>query len=116
MKIKISGISILYLITGGILGTILHFCLNNIFLSNIIGCIILGILEALELSNQQRIFWKYGFSASITSFSSFILIHQSMIQDQFYLYILLKLLFFILISLFAMHFGFVLATVSRQRN
>ena len=69
---------------GAILGAIISLKIDNIFIVNILGCFILGFLSELKISKNVKLFIGFGFTGSLTSFSSWISKLFFIFQDGFY--------------------------------
>ena len=54
---------------GAIPAAILRWQIDEIFIVNIIGCFILGLINALNISSRYKLIFGFGFCGSLTTFS-----------------------------------------------
>ena len=83
---------------GAVLGAILSWKINNIFIVNVLGCFILGSLSQLKISNKIRLLIGFGFTGSLTSFSSWISNLFFIFQDGIYIKFIFNILIFLLLG------------------
>ncbi len=54
---------------GAIPGSIFRWQIDDIFIVNVIGCFLLGIINALPISGRYKLIFGFGFCGSLTTFS-----------------------------------------------
>ena len=88
---------------------ILRWQIDEIFIVNIIGCFLLGFVNALAISKKYKLIFGFGFCGSLTSFSGWSLQLVELIsQGSFKLFVLNSFLM-VLIGLLAVGLGNLLA-------
>ena len=56
-----------------IASSLISYFINDILLVNIIGCFIMGFINKLFLSRRVKLFFGFGISSSLTSYSKWIM-------------------------------------------
>ena len=94
---------------GAIPGALLRWKIDEIFIVNLIGCFLLGIINALPISSRYKLIFGFGFCGSLTTFSGLSFqLFQLISQGLFELFFLNAVLI-VLISFFAICIGDLLA-------
>ena len=70
--IKVYNINFIFISSGAILGAIIRWQLNEIFLVNIIGCFLIGFFNTFSIPLKYRLFFAFGFCGSLTTYSGWI--------------------------------------------
>ena len=83
---------------GAVLGAILSWEIDNIFIVNILGCFILGSLSELKISKNMKLLISFGFTGSLTSFSSWMSKLFFIFQDGFYIKFIFNIFSFLVIG------------------
>ena len=90
---------------GAIPGALLRWQIDSIFIVNLIGCFLLGIINALPISSRFKLIFAFGFCGSLTTFSGWSFqLFQLINQGLFKLFFLNSVLI-VLISFFAICLG-----------
>ena len=89
---------------GAFPAAILRWQIENIFIVNIIGCFLLGFINALPITREYKLVFGFGFCGSLTTFSGwsyqlFKLISQGLYKLFFLNSILMVLFGFIAVGL-----------------
>tara|TARA_Y100001968_G_C19174966_1_gene627543 strand:- start:90 stop:434 length:345 start_codon:yes stop_codon:yes gene_type:complete len=74
---------------GAIPGALFRWQIDNIFIVNIIGCFLLGIINGLHINRKYKLIFGFGFCGSLTTFSGWSFQLYQLITSGFY-----KLFFF----------------------
>ena len=98
MFIKIFKNKYLMISLGAVFGAIFSREIDDIFIVNILGCFILGFLSELKVSKNIKLLIGFGFSGSLTSFSSWISKLFFIFQDGFYIKFILNIFSFLLLG------------------
>ncbi len=82
---------------GAIPASICRWQIDQIFIVNIIGCFLLGLINSLPISQKFKLMFGFGFCGSLTTFSGwsfqlFKLINQGLYKLLFFNAILIALL------------------------
>ena len=94
---------------GAIPAAILRWQIHEIFIVNIVGCFLLGLINALFMSRKYKLIFGVGFCGSLTSFSGwsihlFELISKNLLGQFFF-----NLILMVLIGFFAVGLGHIFA-------
>ena len=98
MFIKILKNKYLMISFGAVLGAILSWKIDNIFIVNILGCFILGFCSQSKISKEMRLLISFGFTGSLTSFSSWISNLFFIFQDGLYFKFIFNIFLFLLLG------------------
>ncbi len=90
---------------GAIPGTILRWQSQDFFVVNIIGCFLIGFINALPLSKQIKLLFGFGFCASLTTFSGWIFYLYELINEGLYEMLFFNIISILLLGLFAVACG-----------
>tara|TARA_Y100000589_G_scaffold290029_1_gene292490 strand:- start:82 stop:429 length:348 start_codon:yes stop_codon:yes gene_type:complete len=100
---------ILAIALGASFGSLISLEVNNIYLINILGCFILGLVHKIKISEKYKLIFGFSFCGSLTSFSGFIYILFLFLEQGWYIKIILTLLYFYCFGLFSVLAGNYLA-------
>ena len=89
-------------------GKCIKFC-DDVFIVNIIGCFLLGMINSLPISRRYKLIFGFGFCGSLTTFSGWSFQLFQLISKGLYKLFFLNLIFFVLIGFFAVGFGHTVA-------
>ena len=88
---------------------ILRWQIDQIFIVNIIGCFLLGVINSLNVSKNEKLIFGFGFCGSLTTFSGWTFMLFELISRGHYKQFFLTSTSLALIGLFAVCFGHILA-------
>ena len=54
---------------GAVPGALFRWQIDDIFIVNIIGCFLLGMINSLPISSRYKLIFGFGFCGSLTTFS-----------------------------------------------
>ena len=94
---------------GAIPAALFRWQIDEIFIVNIIGCFLLGFINASIISRQYKLMFGFGFCGSLTSFSGWSLQLFYLISKGSYKEFFLNLISFVLIGYCAVGLGYLLA-------
>ena len=83
---------------GAVFGAIFSWKIDNIFIVNILGCFILGFCSQSKISKKMRLLISFGFTGSLTSFSSWISNLFFIFQDGLYIKFIFNIFLFLLLG------------------
>ena len=90
---------------GAFPGALLRWKIDNILIVNIIGCFLLGIINALPISKKYKLIFGFSFCGSFTSFSGWSLQLFQLISQGLYELFFFKSIVIVLIGFFAICLG-----------
>ena len=90
---------------GAILGVLIRWKIDEIFLINILGCFALGFINKFTISEKFKLFLGFGFVGSLTTFSSWILRLFLYLNGNQYISFFKEIIIFILFGYFAVFVG-----------
>tara|TARA_B100000902_G_C26754575_1_gene642643 strand:- start:124 stop:468 length:345 start_codon:yes stop_codon:yes gene_type:complete len=88
---------------------IFRWQIDEIFIVNIIGCFLLGFINALSISRKYKLIFGFGFCGSLTSFSGWSLQLFKFINQGSYKMFFMNAISTVLIGFFAIGLGHILA-------
>ena len=94
---------------GAIPAAIFRWQIDQIFIVNIIGCFLLGFINALSISRKYKLLFGFGFCGSLTTFSGLSFQMFKLINQGFYKLFFLNSIFMVLLGIFAVLLGHLLA-------
>ena len=94
---------------GAIPAAIFRWQIDQIFIVNIIGCFLLGFINALSISRKYKLIFGFGFCGSLTTFSGLSFQMFKLIDQGFYKLFVLNSIFMVLLGIFAVILGHLLA-------
>jgi len=94
---------------GAIPAAIFRWQIDQIFIVNIIGCFLLGFINALSISRKYKLLFGFGFCGSLTTFSGLSFQMFKLIDQGFYKLFVLNSIFMVLLGIFAVLLGHLLA-------
>ena len=94
---------------GAIPGALFRWQIDNIFMVNIIGCFLLGMINGLPIQRRYKLIFGFGFCGSLTSFTGWSYHLYHLISNNLYRSFLLNSTLIIVIGLFAICLGDLLA-------
>ena len=94
---------------GAIFGALLRWQIDEIFIVNLIGCFLLGLLNSLSLSKKYKLILGVGFCGSMTTFSGWSYhLYKLISQGQYKLFVFHSISF-VIIGVFAIGLGRIIA-------
>ena len=94
---------------GAFPAAILRWQIDKTFIVNIIGCFLLGFINALNISRRYKLILGFGFCGSLTTFSGWIFQLFQLISQGMYRLFFLKSILILLIGFFAVGLGYIFA-------
>ena len=84
---------------------VIRWQIDEIFFVNIIGCFLLGFINALPISFRYKLILGFGFCGSLTTFSGWTFQLFELINQGLYKLFLVNSVLFVFISFFAVALG-----------
>ena len=109
MKIFLKNNNFFIISIDAIPAAILRWQIDQIFIVNIIGCFLLGFINALSISRKYKLLFGFGFCGSLTTFSGLSFQMFKLIDQGFYKLFVLNSIFMVLLGIFAVLLGHLLA-------
>ena len=94
---------------GAIPGAILRWHIDEILIANIFGCFLLGFINSINISRRYKLILGFGFCGSLTTFSGWSFQLLEFINIGNYKLFFLNSIFVLMIGLFAILLGHLLA-------
>ncbi len=98
----------IFISIGAIPGAIFRWQLEEIFIINIIGCLLIGLFNSLSFDSKYKLIFCIGFCGSLTTFSGWILDLFILISDGYYIQALFNIMSMLIMSLCAICLGHLL--------
>tara|TARA_Y100001968_G_C18953462_1_gene524264 strand:+ start:139 stop:483 length:345 start_codon:yes stop_codon:yes gene_type:complete len=86
---------------GAIPGALLRWQIDNIFIVNIVGCFLLGFVNAMPVSHKYKLIFCFGFCGSLTTFSGWSFQLYRLISEGLYKLVLFNSFLILLTGFFA---------------
>ena len=90
---------------GAVPGALLRWQIDNVFIVNVIGCFLLGIVNALPIHSKYKLIFGLGFCGTLTTFSGWTFQLFQFISQGLYRLFLLHSVLIVLIGFFAICLG-----------
>ncbi len=94
---------------GAIPAAILRSQIDQIFIVNIIGCFILGLINSLNISRRYKLIFGFGFCGSLTTFSGWSFQLFELINQGFYKLFFMNSILIVMLGLLAIRLGHLFA-------
>ncbi len=94
---------------GAVPAALFRWQIDGIFIANIIGCCLLGFINALPISRNSKLIFGFGFCGSLTTFSGWTFKLFELISQGSHKLFLLYALSTVLIGIFSVGLGNCLA-------
>ena len=94
---------------GAIPASLLRWQIDQMFLVNILGCFLLGLINSLPISKRYKLLFGFGFCGSLTTFSGWSFHLFKLINQGFYKLFLLNALLLAILGIFACGLGHLVA-------
>ena len=105
MRISLKQNQFFLISIGAVPGALFRWQIDNIFMVNIIGCFLLGFINALPISNKYKLIFGFGFCGSLTTFSGWTFQLLQLMRQGFYESFFLNLVLILLIGFLNIYFG-----------
>lgn len=92
-----------------IISSLISFFINEILFLNILGCFILGLINKLFLSRRVKLFFGFGISSSLTSYSKWIMNIFITFDKKSYLHSCLIISYHLMLGIVFLFIGYLLA-------
>tara|TARA_B100000965_G_scaffold235477_1_gene197278 strand:+ start:753 stop:1094 length:342 start_codon:yes stop_codon:yes gene_type:complete len=94
---------------GAVPGALFRWQIDSVIIVNLIGCFLLGIINALPISSRYKLIFGFGFCGSLTTFSGWSFQLFQLISQGLYELFILNTVLTVLISFFSICLGDFLA-------
>ena len=94
---------------GAIPAAIFRWQIDQIFIVNIIGCFLLGFINALSISRKYKLLFGFGFCGSLTTFSGLSFQMFKLIDQGFYKLFVLNSISIVMLGIVAVALGHMFA-------
>ena len=94
---------------GSIPAAILRWQIDEIFIVNIIGCFLLGFVNALQISRKYKLIFGFGFCGSLTTFSGWSFQLFQLLSQGLYKLFFLNSILLVLLGICAVSLGHLFA-------
>ena len=90
---------------GAVPAAIFRWQIDQILIVNIIGCFLLGFINAMPISRRYKLIFGFGFCGSLTTFSGWSFQLFKLISQGFYKLFFLNSILFVSLGLFVVFLG-----------
>ena len=90
---------------GAIPGALFRWQIDEMFIVNIVGCFLVGLINSLDISKKYKLILGVGLCGSITSFSGWSFYSYKLLSQGLYKLFLFTSISIILIGVFAVYLG-----------
>ena len=94
---------------GAVPAAILRWQIDEIFIVNIIGCFLLGCINAFPISRRYKLIFGFGFCGAFTTFSGWSFQLFQLMSKGLYKLFILESVLTVCISCFAIGLGYIFA-------
>tara|TARA_B100001029_G_C15025575_1_gene433411 strand:- start:297 stop:641 length:345 start_codon:yes stop_codon:yes gene_type:complete len=94
---------------GAIPAAIIRWQIDQIFIVNLIGCFLLGLINSSTISKRYKLIFGFGFCGSLTTFSGWSLKLFELIDQGFYKLFFLNSIGMVTLGVFAVGLGHLVA-------
>tara|TARA_B100000579_G_scaffold42482_1_gene29627 strand:- start:491 stop:835 length:345 start_codon:yes stop_codon:yes gene_type:complete len=105
MGIDIKNNKFFFISIGAIFGALFRWHVDQIFLSNLIGCFLLGFFNSLNISKKYKLILEIGLCGSMTTFSGWSFYLNELLSKGLYKIFLFNSVKIVLLGVFAMGLG-----------
>ena len=91
--------SLILILLGSIPGAFLRWQLQNYFVANLIGALVIGIIVGMKFSDSTNLILGFGFCGSLTTYSSWMIDAVNLLFNGAYLEVLSSAILMLLIGL-----------------
>ena len=93
--------------SGSIIGALIRWQIDDIFIVNILGCFILGFINKLYLNPKLKLLIGFSFCGSLTTFSSWISDLFILLQNSFYIVFISNIFSFLIAGYISLYLGYI---------
>ena len=90
---------------GAVPGALFRWQIDDVFIVNIIGCFLLGMINSFPISRRYKLIFGFGFCGSLTTFSGWSFQLFQLISQGLYKLFFLNSVLIVLIGFFAICLG-----------
>ena len=90
---------------GAVPGALFRWQIDDVFIVNIIGCFLLGMINSFPISRRYKLIFGFGFCGSLTTFSGWSFQLFRLISQGLYKLFFLNSVLIVLIGFFAICLG-----------
>ena len=90
---------------GAVPGALARWQIDNIFIVNIVGCFLLGIINGLPIDRRYKLIFGFGFCGSLTTFSGWSFQLIELISQDLYMLFFLNLILILVSGLLSIYIG-----------
>ena len=94
---------------GAVPAAIFRWQIDQIFIVNIIGCFLLGLINSLPISRKYKLIFGFGFCGSLTTFSGWSFQLYKLINKGLYKLFFLNSIIMVVVGIFACGLGHLVA-------
>ena len=102
-------VDFLYISIGAVPAALLRWQIDQAFVVNMAGCFLLGFINALNISRRYKLIFGFSFCGSLTTFSGWTYQLYKFISQGSYQLFFLNAFLFVIVGLFAVCLGHLLA-------
>ena len=95
----------IYISIGAILGSILRWQLDEVFIVNMLGCFLIGLFNSLSFDSKYELIFCIGFCGSLTTFSGWIFRLFELTNKGLYIQALWGTISMVMMGFFAVSLG-----------
>ena len=94
---------------GAIPAALLRWQLADILMVNLIGCFLIGLINALTINQKYKLLFGFGFCGSLTTYSGWMDYLFELLNDGFYKEFFISSISTVVFGFSAISFGYLLA-------
>ena len=94
---------------GAVPGALFRWQIDDVFIVNIIGCFLLGMINSLPISRRYKLVFGFGFCGSLTTFSGWSSNLYELLNQGLYQLFLLNSISIVLMGVLAIGLGHIIA-------
>ena len=106
--------NLILIFIGAIPGGLLRWQLQDYFVANLIGALVIGIVMGMKLSDSNNLMLGFGFCGSLTTYSSWIIHSINLLFNGSYLEAFSSIISLLLIGLTFVFMGFAIGNLIRK--
>ena len=108
MGIDIKKNTFFFISIGAIFGALFRWHVDQIFISNLIGCFLLGFFNSLNILKKYKLILEIGLCGSMTTFSGWSFYLNELLGKGLYEFFLFNSVIIVLLAILAMGLGHML--------
>ena len=94
---------------GAVPGALFRWQIDDVFIVNIIGCFLLGMINSLPISRRYKLIFGFGFCGSLTTFSGWSFQLFQLLSQGLYKLFFLNSILLVLLGICAVSLGHLFA-------